>query len=57
MGPTDFSPKQLPLPKGWSEAVGAAILHPLSLAHLAITYASGSAANILPPADDASLAP
>ena len=45
MGPTDFSPKQLPLPKSWPEAVGAAILHAISVAHLVITYARGWAAN------------
>ena len=47
MGPTDFSPKQRPLPKCWPQTVGAAILHAISLAHLVITYARGWAANSL----------
>ena len=41
MGSMDFSPKQLPLPRGWPKAVGAAILYAISLAHFVITYARG----------------
>ena len=41
----DFSLKDIPLPGGWPEYLRTAVLHGISVGHLAILYARGWAAN------------
>ena len=42
---SDFSAKDIPLPKSWASGVKAGVVHAISLAHLVIIYARGWAAN------------
>ena len=42
---SDHSPPDIPVPSGWPSNVKSAVLHIISLAHYAITYARGWAAN------------
>ncbi len=42
---TYFSLREVPLPKNWGPNVKSAVLHVVSLAHMAITYSRSFAAN------------